>query len=461
MKWIVFACALVAIIPAAQWLRQHPKYNSKAWILFGFLSFAYNPHIALIDWAGWPGYVKGIPVTGLDLLALILFINLPKAKHVAPFQIAMGLYFFAMILSIFQAQVPMAAAFYPWQLLRVYFIYIVVRRASADEKVIEAILTGMVIALCYEVMLVLWQKGHGVVRAGGTFGDNLLGLATEFAIFMPFAILLAGKRRWQTTVAPIAGAIIAIFSASRAAIGFGALGFILIFFISSLRRWTPRKARVLIVGIIVIIFLSPIAVYSLQERFAKDPQAPGDERALLNNAAAMILADHPFGIGANNYVVVANSRGYSERADIPWSSSMAIVHSVYWLTAAETGYFGLIAFILLWAQITFTSLRCGWKYTKDIRGDILLGLGATLLVVALHNAFEWVFLVYDVQYLFGITAGLVAALAEQLGYWGAPQRAVQQRPLIFADSRTSGQTPVQPRLIGGGNVADTAVKKQL
>ena len=40
--------------------------------------------------------------------------------------------------------------------------------------------------------------------------------------------------------------------------------------------------------------------------------AGGDERVLLNNAAAMILHDHPFGIGANNYIVVANSQGYAD-----------------------------------------------------------------------------------------------------------------------------------------------------
>ena len=150
----------------------------------------------------------------------------------------------------------------------------------------------------------------------------------------------------------------------------------------------------------------------------------------------MILADHPFGIGANNYVVVANSRGYSERAEIPWSSSMAIVHNIYWLTAAETGYLGVIALVLLWFQITITSLRSGWRHTKDLRGDILVALSVTLLIIGLHNAYEWVFFVYDVQYQFAIVAGFVAALSEQLGYWGAPQRTVHQRTYTIAHSST-------------------------
>ena len=406
-------------------------------MLFGFLPFTLNPSIALINWSGWPGYVLGVQITGIDLLALVLFINLPRAQRPLPFRIVMALYFIAMVFSIFQAQVPMAATFYPWQLLRVYFVYIVARRASSDERVLNAILTGMTIGLCLEAVLAGWQKlGHDALRAEGTLGhENLLGLISEFAMFIPFALLLAGKRGWQTTVAPIAGAIVAVLTASRAAVGFGAFGFAMIFLISSLRNWTPRKARVLLLSILVILLISPIAWNSFQERFEKAP-AGADERAMFNEAAAMILADHPFGIGTNNYVVVANGSGYSERAHIPWTSAVAIVHNLYWLTAAETGYFGLIALVLLWFQITFTSLRCAWKYTKDLRGDMLLGLGVTLLIVGLHNAYEWVFLVYNVQYLFGITAGLVAGLSEQLGYWGTPQRVARERSYVDTHSGT-------------------------
>ena len=85
-------------------------------------------------------------------MALTLFLNLPKAQRPAPFRLAMGLYFLAMVLSIAVAQVPMAAAFYPWQLLRVYFIYIVVRRASYDPKILDSIFIGMAIALCCQVV---------------------------------------------------------------------------------------------------------------------------------------------------------------------------------------------------------------------------------------------------------------------------------------------------------------------
>jgi len=297
VKWIIFAIAVAGVLPLAQWLRRNPQMTTKAWLLFGFLPFAYNPHIALIDWAGWPGYVQGILATGLDLLTLTLFINLPKAKRPAPFRIVMGLYFIAMVASVFQSDVPMASMFYPWQLLKVYFVFIVVRRASSDEHVLDAIFTGMMVALCFEVVVAGWQRlGHDVLRAEGSFGDkNLLGFITEFAIFTPFALLLAGRRSWLTTIAPIAGVLIAILTASRAALGFSAIGLTLVFLMSSWRSWTPKKKSVLFRGLVVVALLSPVAWSSLQERFAQEPTPAADERAIFNRAAEMILSDHPFG----------------------------------------------------------------------------------------------------------------------------------------------------------------------
>ena len=63
-----------------------------------------------------------------------------------------------------------------------------------------------------------------------------------------------------------------------------------------------------------------------------------------------------------------------ERAGVPWSSAVAIVHNIYWLTAAEIGYFGLVALVLLWLQITIAGLRCSWKTTGILAEICCLGL---------------------------------------------------------------------------------------
>jgi O-antigen ligase len=136
----------------------------------------------------------------------------------------------------------------------------------------------------------------------------------------------------------------------------------------------------------------------------------------------MMLSDHPMGVGANNYVVAANVGGYNQRAGVAArTASLATnVHNAYLLSAAETGYFGLVTFVMLLLRPLIVAFRCGWRNRKDQRGDLLLGLGVTLLVVYVHCFFEWVFFSFKVQYLFAITAGLIVGLAQQLGYWRTP-----------------------------------------
>jgi len=132
-----------------------------------------------------------------------------------------------------------------------------------------------------------------------------------------------------------------------------------------------------------------------------------------------MAADNPLGVGSNNYVIVANVRGYNEKAKVaPTRTSLSTsVHNVYLLTLAEAGIFGLVAFLIMLFVLLFVAFHCGWKNRKDERGDLLLGFGVSLLVVYFHSLYEWIFLMFPTQYLFAMTAGMVAGLAQQLGYW--------------------------------------------
>lgn len=422
VKWALLVIALLGVIPISQWLRSHPRELTKVWIFIGFMPLGFNPSITPVDWSGWPGYVFGLQITALDLMGLALLPILRQGRFHIPFRYVFGFYVAAIVLSIFPAQVPMAAVFYAWQIARVFMVYTVIMRACTDENVPTALLTGLTIGLCYQAVLTVWQRfGLGILQTGGSFGDkNLLGLASGFAIFPAFALLLAGKREWYVFAAPIAGIIVAIMTTSRAAVGLAAIGLVLMFVLSSLRGWTQRKARVLLLGTLLIVLVAPISVYSFQKRFSEDPLAlEYDERAVFENAASMMLGDHPFGVGANNYVVVINQGGYADRAGIPWGGNQrrSLVHNVYWLMATEAGYLGVVAIVLLLLRIAVTAFRSGWR-AKDMRGDMLLGLGVSMLVLIIHSKFEWVFVLYPVQYIFAITGGMVAGLATQLGYFG-------------------------------------------
>jgi O-antigen ligase len=98
-------------------------------------------------------------------------------------------------------------------------------------------------------------------------------------------------------------------------------------------------------------------------------------------------------------------------------SRAAPVHNIYWLSLAETGYLGLVALLILLFRPLNVALRCGWQNRGDERGGLMIGFATTLLMVYVHSYFEWVFFTTQIQYLFAMTAGMVAGLAQEMGYW--------------------------------------------
>jgi hypothetical protein len=377
----------------AGWLPSNKKHALKVWTLVGFLPFGITavPHlfIAAISWPMWRGYAKGAEISALDLLLVALYLGMPKAQNNLPFKASFGFYFFAVLISVFQADAPVAALFYVWQVARMFFVYMVIARASEDERVVESILTGMLIGLVYEASLVLWQRfALGDVQTPGTFGhQNTLGLISHFVAFPLCALFLAGKKGWRPLAAPVAGIIVAVLTVSRATIGLAAGGYVLLYFLSAFRKWTTRLARTALVGIVVASAIAPIAIYSYQRRLVERGEAGKistyDERAAFEQAAEKMLADHPFGVGANNFVVVANTKGY---------------------------------FVLFLLQPLILAWRVGWRHRNNEAGVLLLGFAVALLLVYLQSLFEWTFFLFYSQYMFVLTIGMVAGLSQQFRY---------------------------------------------
>jgi hypothetical protein len=210
----------------------------------------------------------------------------------------------------------------------------------------------------------------------------------------------------------------------------------------------------------------------IAQRGASVIEGSDNSRAGLERAASIMLADHPLGVGANNFVVAANTEGYYPRAGVVWGDFASDVHNLYWLTVAEDGYFGLVACVIFLLAPLSVALRCGVRHRpfpasgssresfarvgvkavddprrgkmalenrveagpverasstmpSDIQGDLLIGLGVALLLVYLQNFYEWIFLTYRVQYVFVMDVGLIAGLAVQMGYWRYPRPSVQ------------------------------------
>jgi len=428
VKWILLLIACACVVPLSAWLRQNPREAPKLWMFVGFLAVEHGPlhvYMAIISWAGqWPGYTLGAEISLLDLIAVAIYFALPRSRQSLPFLFSIGFYFFAVLLSAIQGSVTQATLFYCWQLARVFFFYAVITKAAAaDERVIPALLKGVAFGMFLAAGQAVWERfGVGVLQTAGGFPHrNFLGMVSHFIVYPFFALLLAGERGWFPVAVSVAGAIVAVLTTSRATIAFAGIGYFAVFLVSVLRGWTPRKSMVLVAGVIAVMALSPLFFASFEQRFGSDVESsffqPDEAREQMADAARMMLSDHPMGIGANHFVIAANTLGYYAKAGLNWFNYGSYVHNVYWLVAAETGYIGLVAFVILLLRPLTVAFLCGWRNRKDRRGDLLLGLGVGLLTVYLHNFYEWIFITFQTEYLFAVNAAMVAALAQQLGYW--------------------------------------------
>ena len=428
MKWVFLIIAAVLVWPLSVRLRRNPRDRLRIFALTGFLPFVLSAghlYMAVDSW-NWVGYVKGAEVSGLDFIALAIYLSLPRPKGGLPFRWSMALYFAVTSLSAIQAMFPVAALFYPLQLARAFLVYVSVYRGvcAEDPRVLDAVLKGMAAGMFLEVAVAGWQRVElGVLQTPGTFSSqNLLGLCSQFVMFPFFAVMLGARRSRLALAVVVAGLVIAVLTTSRATIALDGLGLALIFVLSAFRQWTSRKAKFLLVGVAAMAVFAPLAGSSLQQRFHGGTELglfeEDSERLAFKKAATLMLSEHPMGVGANHSTAVANLEGYFSRAGETWSGGQASnVHNVYWLVAAETGYIGLLAFVALLVHPLVTAFRCSFRHRRDPRGDLLLGLGGALLVVYIHSFEEWIFVTFDAQYLFAIVVGLVAGLARELGYW--------------------------------------------
>jgi O-antigen ligase len=425
VKWIFLIIGLALVGPLSSRLRSNPRERLGLFVLVGFLPFiTHYEHLymAIINW-GWGGYVKGGEISYLDLFALAIYLSLPVAHRPLPFRVPMALYLIATVLSAITAPFPTAAFFYSLQLARVFFLYATVYRGiCADPRVVEAVLKGMAGGILLELAIAVSQRLSGMLQTIGTYDtQNLLGLTSHFTVIPFFALMLGGRRGWLPPAVVAAGLIVEVLTTSRGTLLFGALGLITVYVLSAIRQWSSRKAQVLLAGVAAAAVFVPLAASSFAQRFGGDSQiqfAEDSERISYKEVAADMLSDHPMGVGANHFTFVANAQGYFDRVGEYWGPGRASnVHNVYWLVAAETGYLGLAAFVFLLLSPLKVALACGLRHIGDVRGDLLLGLGVSLLVVYLHSTEEWIFITFDAQYLFAIEIGLVAGLARELGYW--------------------------------------------
>lgn len=418
MKW-VFLLATVGIVPLlAVLLRSSPRYLVPTAFLLGASMFIVAPGLwaAPVPWPGWPGYVHGIEVSFMDGVSLAIILA-TRPVHISRFVIfSFSILWLAFVISTFAGQQMMPALFYGWQLARSALLFVAVARLCASApKAPIALIAGLGVGLIYEAGLAVQQYLGGTERPGGNLTHaNFLGLASDFIVFPAVALMLGSRKSMGWAVVLLAGLVIAIVGGSRATIGLIAIGTILTVFLSLFYRRTSRKMAFAAASAVLFAAAVPAMIWAANRRSEAQLVASDAERTSMKLAARMMAMDYPLGVGANQYVVVANVQGYSQRAGVAWNpgSRAAPVHNAYYLVMAEMGYLGLLGFVGTIVSLILLGIReLRRRGIPGDSGELVPGLLATLIVVSVHISYEWVFMNFVPHYLFAISAGMLVALA--------------------------------------------------
>lgn len=422
MKW-VFLLGLLILTPAL-WLhlRSNPKHLPAAAFFLALLPFIdakFNLSASPIAVPTWPGIAKGIDISLTDGIALAMLLATGRgARSPTSVKIALGIYVTAFFVSLIAAPIKIPSIMYGWQIIRVVIVYLAVVRATASQpRVPIALLTGLFVGVAIQAIVAVVGHAGGASQAGGWIGEqNLTGMVTHLVVYPAFALFLGGRHWKWAGFAVLCGLLVAFAGGSRATIGLMGAGLVATAIISSIHRMTGRKAAVAFAAIFTIMIASPIFYAAIERRSDKIREGSSEDRVLMQNAASMMISDHPFGVGANRYVIVANLAGYSARAGVAWNrdNRAAPVHNTYYLTTGEMGWLGLVGLISIFGTFIALGFSAIRKAAEGFDSDYLIGFTVSMLMVTIHAYFEWITLLWVVEVIFAMNAGLFIALRDRV-----------------------------------------------
>ena len=417
MKWIFLLALFIGTPALAGLLRSQPRYIAKTCFVLGATMFFMAPRLwaAPIAWPMWPGLARGIEVSFVDAISIALIASTKSVRIPISLKLAFSIYCLGILVSTFVAYQWIPATFYVWQLFRTVLLFVAIARVCATvEEAPIALLSGLGVGLMIEAIYVIYQYLTGSPRPGGNLGHpNFIGLSLDFVVFPTVALLLGTRRTYWPAATAAAGLIIAVLGGSRATMGLFALGVILTVILSLHRRRTSRKNAFAGMLAMLVIASVPAMLWASSRRTEAAKASSDYERMAMKRAAKMIISDHPFGVGANQYVLVSNTGGYSQRAGVAWNEDnrAAAVHSTYYLVTAEMGFLGLVGFAATLVSIVVLGFRLLRRHVAGEHGELVPGLLATMIVAVAHISYEFVFMDFVLHYLFAISAGLLVAIA--------------------------------------------------
>jgi hypothetical protein len=295
-------------------------------------------------------------------------------------------------------------------------------RTEADFKFF---LRTMAAVMAWELFVCCAMKyGQGMYQVHGTFEhQNPLAMYAEL-IGMVFLAAALGPRfqgaNWAWFGFFAAGVIVE-FTLSRGSLVMFALGTVLVVGVSLAEKITARRVLLTtVMGVLGGLGLL-LTMDSIIARFHdRGNQASGELREVMKDACRTMVADHPLGIGWNNYALVINPPYPYARFYYDWlrergqtvdeTAPNSVVESHYYLLLAETGYVGLAGWLAVILMGLYRNARAFFFFGHSFLRCLSLGLFAGCLLNYVQSTLERVLVQPRNLMLWLILLGLTARL---------------------------------------------------
>lgn len=409
MKYAVFACACLGVVPAAfACALSRRAYAVLAAALFLPILAYQSTAINFLSSEWYRGTSRGLEVSLIYLVAaVILLATLVRGRRVAFFPDAGSrlylAYFGWSCLSLVTAANLEYAGLELWKMLMMVVLFAAVYNwlcATGDPR---PLLAGLALVLVGCFLSVARQHLSGVWQARGPFPhQNSLAVYMLMAAPVFFAAYLNAPRgrAWAlAAVAFVCGAGCLVRTYSRGSLACFPVALLVVLALSVRRNFRVRQLARLVplvaLGLVGLLLLLP----RLVERFEKAPQSSGDTRVEFARVALNMMRAEPWvGVGINNWGVKVNppypywiGTGRRERGGENGEDFKdGIVETVYLLVGAECG---LPALALLLAWFGYYLVSC-FRLSRQLAGTpwffLPAGLAGGFTGVYLQSALEWV-----------------------------------------------------------------------
>lgn len=392
------------------------------------------------------GTTRGIDISLLDVLMWgLLFATLIKPegdrrRWLWPAGIVLILLYFSYCaFTLTNAPQPRFGVWELWNIPRALLFLIASALYVKSERELRFLALGLCVGISIEVLFGLKQNLiSGIFRVPGTlFHPNSLSMYLCTVAPVCLAGAFCDWPRWLRTLCGLcwaASSVLVVLSLSRAGIP--------IFFLVSAgvaimcSKWNVTRQKVLIVMTALALVGGAIAGAwpHLKERYGEASLSEeymainGENRGVYWRWAMMMVDDHPYGAGLNNWsYLVSKKYGYAlgypyvdydeikttpEKADLPSMTFAPPAHSLMALTIGETGWPGLVLFSLVWLRwfglgISFLRRRLN----PDPMHRIGIGLLFGTTGIFLQSITEWTYRQPTMLLTFHVMMGTLAALA--------------------------------------------------